>query len=703
MSHSILTFDAVRDLGSAHTRMVLVGDLGAGKSAALREHYRQLLRAGLRSDRVLVWIANTAQAAAWKEAIKAYDFSHGATLVMTFRSWVRQELLTHWADVEASGLLPGPPPAPEPTFVGISAAQQLLRMVVTPMREQFPVLEDCRTPPMHQLIQILDTYARLVEHGISPLEAAARLDTGHHLSSHSPELHRFVGEAISQYRQFCLKHRVLDHNLQLELFQHTLWAHPAYRTRVREAVDVLMVDNLEESIPLAQAVVAHCGEGPSGLVLARDRNGGLREYLGGDVDGVDQLLLDLNLETRLLATQAPFSSMAAALSSLALAGFEAEPPPALAAPGFRVHSARTLRVQMFEEVSHRLNALLDNGVRQGEIVVIAPVVDPLLVWHVRQTLAARGMDLRVLAGSNRVIDHRPVRILVTLCRLARPSWQAPPPSADVGEMLEVLLGIHPLEAIRLQQVGYPETVLLDPEPLKWPQNLLGLKEAYTSIYRWLVTATDTHHPLDRLLESAFAELYAPRCLRQMAPDGPDAIPWRSDDVLGVLQMDQLIQGARQFRHLATRVGLNNDEIPKHFLRSIYAGELAERPLIPRGVLPEAVTLYTAAKYAEEGPCVPHQIWVDASSPQWHKSDVRELTNPRVLARHWPPRVYTEDDDQRHQADKLARTLQTLVLKSTRAIDVYASDYSSDGQELHGDLSEWLVELIAHEAEVSRGL
>jgi hypothetical protein len=311
-----------------------------------------------------------------------------------------------------------------------------------------------------------------------------------------------------------------------------------------------------------------------------------------------------------------------------------------------------------------------------------------------------------LSGSIRVIDHRPVRILVTLARLARPAWNAPPSEPDVAEALEALLDLHALEGPHLQKLVYDPAAgdLLAPDAPQWPKHLQGRQEAYAAVHQWVEEARKTNHPLDRLFEDGFAHLYAPRRLRALAPDPEVAgqpvdqpYAWRADEALEILQIDQLIQGARAYRKLAAAIGVPAEEVPKRFLKSIYAGELAERPLIPKGALPEAVTLYTASKYAEEGPPAKVQLWVDAAAPQWHKSDLRELMNPRVLSRHWEGGPYTDEHDQRHQAEKLARTLHTTVLKCTGRLEVFASDYGSDGSELGGELAYWLSELITTRA------
>jgi hypothetical protein len=689
---------ALLDLPIPHPPQALVGLLGSGKSSLLRERYAALLKKGVPAEKILAWVPHFAASGLWREAVAGFDFVHGETHIFTFRAWVRRELLMNWPLLESSGALPGAAPVAEPLCIGLAAAQEVMRDIIAQLAGNYPALDKCFSQPPQRVIQVLDAYARMVEHGLDPKEVVGRLNAGHWLGPNSEELHAFVGEAIANYRAFCLKHRVLDHALQLELYSRHLLPQARYRAQLAKEVEFLLVDNIEETLPVAQEVIAGLLTSCRGVVLVRDQNGGLRDYLGGDPVGADCLIEACEKRSMTLPIS-PLVTIAQRLADSIRQGLEAAAPiPVLGAP-VRVHSPYTLRVEMFKALGSRLTQLLQAGVPEHEIVVIAPLIDPLLAWHLRQLLASLGRPLRVLSGSNRVIDHRSVRILVTLARGARPAWSKPSLDDDVAEVLEALLQLHPLEAARLQKLVYVMGAWLAPDKLSWPKNLAGRREAYEAIYEWVSEMQTKDLPLDRLFELAFSRLYAPRRLRALAPDGdvangPVASPyrWGQDQALEILQIEQLINNAKQYRQLAALIAVPEGEIPLRFLRSIYAGELAEKPLIPRGSLPSAVTLYTAAKYAEEGPQASHQLWVDASAPQWHKSDVREFMNPRVLSRHWSGGLYRDDDDQADQAEKLARTLETLVLKCTGQIEVFCSDYGSDGAELGGELAYLMGEL-----------
>ena len=108
----------------------------------------------------------------------------------------------------------------------------------------------------------------------------------------------------------------------------------------------------------------------------------------------------------------------------------------------------------------------------------------------------------------------------------------------------------------------------------------------------------------------------------------------------------------------------------------------------------AVTLATAAKYAEDGPPVAFQFWLDVGATTWWKGDARELTNPRVLSRRWAGGPYTPEQDEADQDAKLGRILWTNCLKVRRGMRWFASLVDAEGREQTGALPHVMDALAA---------
>ncbi|MFN3431323.1 MAG: hypothetical protein ACK46X_15380, partial [Candidatus Sericytochromatia bacterium] len=134
---------------------------------------------------------------------------------------------------------------------------------------------------------------------------------------------------------------------------------------------------------------------------------------------------------------------------------------------------------------------------------------------------------------------------------------------------------------------------------------------------------------------------------------------------------------------------------RRFLGYLLGGTLAERPFRRPGTARGSITLATAAKYAEDGRPVAFQFWLDVGATSWWKSDMRELTNPRVLSRHWDGEPYTPERDETESDAKLGRILWTNCLKVRRGLRWYASLVDAEGREQTGALPHLMESLTLH--------
>lgn len=699
---------------------MLVGVAGTGRSTALLARYRALLEAGVPAERILVWLPNGRAVDRWRAAIRSWPVATGALKVGTFRSFARAELQAHWLRALPGWKAIAPEGAPfpaDPHWVGLRVAQQVMRQAAEAEPDPGPEVESRGPLPSYDVMQWLDAYARAVEAGIAPEAIAGRLDAAGAGSMEQAEAHTTLQRMVNAYRRAAFGRGVFDHAAQIELFDRALLADALYRQRLASRFAHVLVDQAEELIPVAQKALWLLTPGAASVVLSRDLNGPLRAYLGADAPTLDAALMapPARFEAVLFERSAEQDAGGQAAFGLALgrlalaeasveAGLEPEATPVqpVAAPQVHLEPPALLRLDMLDQAVGLVRKALARGVPPSSIVLIAPVVDPLLAWHGRSRLTELGVLVRVGSGSNRVLDHRSVRTLVTLARLARPGWGVPPGAQDVLEVLETLLDLHPLEAPVLAQAVYREPgELSPPETLAANRHLARFEAPYAGLVAWVSRARESDQPLADLLASAFGALYAPRRLRHLAPDPevarshvPSPYHWDLDAAFEVLQVEQLVAGAREHAEASRALGLEPAVAGRRFLRSIFAGELAEKPLVPPGILPAAVSITTAAQYAMEGESAELQIWLDTTHPGWRKSDVRPAYNPRVLAGSWEPsQPYTHADDVRHQGEKLAATLHTIALKARGPIHLLASEYGADGTELGFELHAWAGECL----------
>jgi|GEM_PF-1721395 len=750
-----------------HDREILAGFPGEGLKHALWERFNLLLDAGVPSDAILVllesptrsrWTAllkgeeesHIQPAARRARAESAFSRATGPQLVYTPAAWIRQELTTWWPLVEerlrAWGFASPGVGYAEPRAVSVDLAQYLMVYFTRDYRAQ-GCFELSRSPLFLQNVQLLDTLARGIENGASLRDAETgevsaaglakrltdRLRSGHAGSAHELGLLDGVETCLDLYVTGMLQHRFLDFALQLELFASALLPDPRYRERRLSKLQHVLVENLDETSPRMQAILsslqgtaprlvfipshtlqhglwtpASAGvHGPKLFATLQSRLpanhpsqilGGLREYVGADPKGAWKWAQDWQVS----AAQGPapvLTDLGNALHDALLGQPHAVKPEAerLVMRGFEAHP------EMLDAAIADLAALLDSGLSPEHIAVVAPAIDPLLIWALRDRLSKlstrntpNGVPLYVFAGTNRLVDYRPVRVLITLARLAYP-WGDRPDRFALIELLELVTGLPSLPLAKVVDKLCPDGRLGAPEQLI----LLGLdvpeetKARYASLLAWLDQSRENlPTALADFFKRGFAEVYAPARLPRTAEASDEA--WQRE----VSQIGQLIELAERFTGVVSRLKPDTPETwGKDLVRFLFGGAIAERPFFQREPHRTSIMLSTASQLAEKGFArrddeLKVLFILDFGSDRWWKSDRREMTNSRVLSVRWDGKPYDKETDDLHANQKLGRTLRACCLKVTGQLRVYSSKMDAEGREYSDiDFGERLPELL----------
>jgi hypothetical protein len=699
MTHALPAETPLTQLARRHGRVALVGLAGTGKTTRLLAHYRQLLQDGAPSESVL-FFASASTRGRWHDAVAAEPLgAAGAWQVQTFLGFVQRELLDWWLAIEASGQLP-PSARPEGKhqahlldLARVSLAQYLMARRTHDARLIAEWDRRLHTPASLQVIHLLDSLGRAVEHELPLTDVGDRLRDGW---AGSAEVGRCFGELqemLDTYRTWMLGNRVLDHALQLVIYRDHLWPMPAYQESLKARSRHLIVDDVEESYPLAQRVFETLAEQAETAVYARTTSGGLREYVGADAQGADDLIAGcFRHELPDTACGAPAELRALGRSlHLKLTGQAA--PTVELGQRYVGRLAFGTRLAMLKAVAEDVRVLLETGTPPGEIALLAPSLDPFLIWQLRQEMARLGAPLDVLAGTNRLVDHRVVRLFLTLAKAAHPAWRVPPARHEWLELLEVMLGLDALALARLAPRLLQDDWLAPIEALgdlDWPASA---RSAYMALGTWLNAAISVPpRPIDQFFRHAFSELWAPLAPRHLSPER-----WLEAELQAqeVDQVHQLVEAAEHFRRLVGALeDLDDMALGRRFLGYLLGGTLAERPFRRAGSGKSSITLATASKYAEDGAPVAFQFWLDVGSTSWWKSDLRELTNPRVLSRNYPGGPYTPEQAELDAEAKLGRILWTNCLKVRRGLRWYASLVDAEGREQTGALPHLMDALAA---------
>ncbi|MBU6428613.1 MAG: hypothetical protein KGR26_06370, partial [Cyanobacteria bacterium REEB65] len=602
--------------------------------------------------------------------------------ILTPFGWIKRELELWWPVIDAA--IEGKPGL-EPRIVQIDMAQYLMERFSRPLRAA-GALRGARTPPVLQNIHLLDALARGIENRLDLAEVSQRLLAA------SPQAAAMLGgvpECLEAYRQGMRKHRLLDQALTWEAFANALLHDPRYRERLATTTRVLVVEALDEATPLAlevfQTVAASCTDVFYGLRT----DGGQRRYLGADPAAARESLAD-----RAIVSAAAEGSSLVSIGRWIQASLSGNPAPPPANPSI-TYAERTTYLDMLQALLDDVEQWLTGSacLAPADLVILAPSLEPVLLFCLRDRLAALGHDLYVLSGSNRLVDYPHAAALLALGTLATAPTD-PLPRHDWLWILQLTTGLDPFALAALADSLSTAPELPEPHALPIAEAIPG----YQRLFTWVSTSrSNPPATLGDLYGTAFAQVLRREALSKTPdpPGHPGSSGLPGEVALRELsQLAQVVDAAERFTAIADRLGDGGtlSERVARFGQFLWSGAIAERPFFDREPHRHSVVLATASQFAQRGDRVAVQAWFDTSSSRWWKSDARELTNAQALRRQRAPGPYTPDEDQRDMDAKLGGLLVACSARATREIRAYSALVDATGREQFGGLAEPLAEL-----------
>ncbi len=732
---------------------LLVG-LSLDVSDALFERYCRL--AGELGDgRVLALVETRAQQQ-WACRLRLSGRARAEDRVFTPGAWIRRELDVWWplveAGLEADGWSRTAGTPAEPLLVQADAAQELMAACAEPYVLGSGAFVGARTPPSLRHVHLTDTLARAAEQELDLDEACRRLISG--AATPDAAAHRqHVLPCLQAYRDTALRHRVLDAGLAWWVFGRYVLPARQFQEYLGAGIGALLVEGLEAASPLLQRVVRTAAAGAAHVALGWRVDGAGVPSVGLDGAGVPDWPGALLVET-------PAGGPSAALAGARVAGilrWDGAPsqPNGGSDLGLRNCGMHLFESGTYPEMLDRVVADAAAARRAGlQVAIVLPRVTQLQLWWLRQGLQRLDLPIIVSAGTNRLVDYRPVRVALALACLAVPDAAWEPLDRDVWtDILEEITGAdaYVVAGLADELAADPSAVLAwasrgpghdaewdsewDSEPDgddderaatsderaatsggsgsadggDWADVgplLAGIPrqaapaggtplatDALNRLRGWAAQVRNTKISLAGIFRLAFARVLAPR---KGDLDGPAGhVAWERAD-----QINQLVSAAERFQALDERLGGRwgtREAAPglgglvSRFCQFLLAGGFAERPMAIRPEPDDAILVTTASQMAQRGNPVDVQIWLDVSSPAWFKSDDRELTNSRVLLARRDPGPYDPAESQADSSEKLARTILACCTLARQEVRCYSALLDAEARDQPGGLADALVE------------
>ncbi|MFN3706549.1 MAG: UvrD-helicase domain-containing protein [Thermoflexales bacterium] len=684
--------------------MYCSGRPGLGKTTRLIERLQSLITRPVRPDRILVLVPQQAQVERFRQGLAALRSPfRGEPIISTFYHLAQREVALFFPTIANQAGFSEP--YGEPVFLNVEATHYLLSKVVEP---QLTLFSELRLATARIVAQISDAMNKLAESGLPLSELSERLALAWPDDPSRHKLFQAAQDLAQQFREFCLRHGLIDFSLKMTLFKEHLLSSEFYQDYARARYRYLLVDNVEENVPVMhdflRLLLPSCEE----ALLVEDDPGSLRYLLGSDPRGARALRECCNaVETLGGAAEADqrapvqfgFMLKRAILEQRRLSLAQASHPQRLSA-----NRDQRYWTDMVSATVEAIAALRDQGFAPSDIVVLAPYVEDVLVFTLSRRLHQLNIGVQTLRPSRPLHQHPIARALIALARLAYPELRVARSLSEDEVALALHGAIAELDLIRAKVLCksafkfHTQRLELVDEAKLWTQIGFTFREPFQELQGWLTAYAEQNgaQPLDRFWQQLFVEKLSRPGFAMCANREAATVCYK------------LIASAQAFRNICEQAQLNPETLCPFEQADVQAINRAwlkmlEMQLMPRQFAaersplqsrdPNSVLLSTAYAWATSDLRARVQIWLDVQSNSWHQRPYQQLTHPFVLSRHWPLQTrWTDADELVTSRDMLARLCSNLAFRCEERVLVAASQLTLKGDEERGLLERALRRL-----------
>ena len=691
------------------------GSAATGKSTALVWRILRLLEAGERADRILCLVPQRAQVERYEamlasRLLAAPDPETGpgsmAVQIITYYGLCRRLVALFWPAL--APLAGFARPEAEPVFLTIEAAEYYMWGIAEPLIQREGYFRELSIQRGRLLSQLLDNLNKSALVGFAPEEIGQRLARAWVGEAERLISYQQAQECALSFRRHCLDHNLVDFSLTTALTTLGLERVPEMQAYLRRQVDHLLVDNLEENVPVAQRFIGWLRQAARSIVLLSDEPGGYRVFLGADAAMAQELASTCD-ETLLFDEPVAGGAASIALGCALVRALRAE-PPALRVP---VASPRDALLDQTREdywitaarwtARHIAELVVEQGVSPAQIAVIAPYVSDVMQFALREELVSAGVPVHLLRPAALLRDDPVIRALLTLTLLAHPQWidelgqgALAPRVQDLGWALANLIhGLDPIRAAHLARSAL-DAHLYELKPLDeddggeagrvWERVGYQVRPLYGALRRYIAayrTAADPQ-PVDQFLSGMFGAVLC-------QPDYAFAV-----DPAAARSLGKLVESAAKFRS-ALAVGQQDvSESARRYVEAVLSGiasadyraDWATEPI-------SGVVLAPAYAYLTRDLHSAYQFWLDLGSVGWWTRPNQPLTHPYVLSARWPKEaVWTEAHEEAERQQGLVRVLYGLAVRCGQGVYLASSDLGLSGEPADSRLERVLLRVLA---------
>jgi hypothetical protein len=717
--------------GPVENRIFLEGPAGTGKTTVGVARLHQLLTQGVPGHGILILTPQRTLAAPYYDALRSPHVPAGGEVTLLTLGGLAQRMVDLFWPLIAEEAGFGYPDLP-PTFLTLETAQYYMARLTRPLLDE-GYFESVTIDRNRLYSQIIDNLNKAAVVGFPYTQIGDRLKAAWVGEQSRDRIYEQAQICANRFRRHCLDRNLLDFSLQVEVFLKHLWTRPICRDYLLDSYDHLIVDNVEEDVPIAHDLLREWLPSSRSVLLIYDHEAGYRRFLGADPD-TGYALKELCNEKALLnesfvtspAVQALADRLTRSLGGAgARRGTRSRRDPADDVRGALIFASHHYHPQMLDWIAGEIKELVyGQDVSPGEIVVLAPYLSDALRFALTARFRASGIPTWSQRPSRALREEPATRCLLALAAIAHPRWGITPSRFDVAYAL--MQAIDGMDLVRAQlladnvyrvQDGAPTLGTFDRVRPQIQERLtFVLGERYEGLRTWIAdrsaaTAASedspadgearggspgrTGEPLDHFLSRLFGEV-----LSQVGYGF-------HRDYDGAEVAATLIESVRKFRwvtegtfvtppgneplanessHSQSADRLWPYDSGKDYVEMVEDGVIAAQYVRSRRSEPDAAVLLAPAyTFIIRNRPVDYQFWLNVGGRGWWERLYQPLTHPYVLSRHWPPPgrdnlAWTDRDEVEAREEALYRLVLGLLRRCRRGVYLGLSELGEQGYE-----------------------
>ncbi|HEY9659403.1 MAG TPA: hypothetical protein V6C65_13180, partial [Allocoleopsis sp.] len=266
-------------------------------------------------------------------------------------------------------------------------------------------------------------------------EMAAILKQGMPEPAENPEVWDAMGTAIEDWMRWCLERGVVTYGIITELYWRYLLPHPTYHQHLKRRFHAVLADDVDEYPAIARSLFEVFLDLGIPIACTYNPNGAVRLGLGAD----PMHLASLAERCQQHETLQPAQPSLGATWESALVEWLREPMFLPQLPDSIQTIQTTSRAELLRQTAQVIVEAVQSGeINPDEIAVIAPGMDAIARYTLREILSSRGIPVVSLNDQRPLASSPTVRALLTLLALVYPGLGRLLSREAVAEMLVLL-------------------------------------------------------------------------------------------------------------------------------------------------------------------------------------------------------------------------------------------------------------------------